>query len=144
MSDNSETVFGPDQEDPIDRDRELEEEIQEQAEKTVPLNRFPSGPRGFIEDTTDTESGGASDEYEEVTSYGATATINDYVDEFNNSTNNQTIYHKEHNAYLFQSQHEMVNLPFSLPGDLHKCGMDTDTGGEILTRVAVLLTQRLE
>ena len=44
MSDNSETVFGPDQEDPIDRDKELEEEIQEQAEKTVPLNRFPSGP----------------------------------------------------------------------------------------------------
>ena len=30
----------------------------------------------------------------------------------------------------------MVNLSFSLPGDVHKCGMGTDTGEEILTRVA--------
>ena len=39
----------------------------------------------------------------------------------------------------------MVNLSFSLPGDIHKCGMETAIGGEILTRVGtvVLLTLRL-
>ena len=60
------TVFGPDQEDPIDMDQELVEEIQEQQEKTVPLNRFPSGP-GRAEDTESS----VSEEYDEVMSYGA-------------------------------------------------------------------------
>ena len=104
MSDNSETVFGPDQEDPIDRDKELEEEIQEQAEKTIPLNRFPSGPRGYMGDTTDTESCGASDEYEDAIYYGAMATTNNYVDEVNAAKNNQNVDLIEHKEYLFQSK----------------------------------------
>ena len=69
-----ETSFGPDQEDPIDFDKELEDDILEQAEKAVPLNRFPSGPNGFEEDTTDNESC-VTDSYEEALSYGATAII---------------------------------------------------------------------
>jgi len=102
------TVFGPDQEDPIDIDQELVEEIQEQADKAVPLNRFPSGPERGDDDISDMES---SDEYEEAMVYGASS------------------------GFDLEEKNQMVNLSFSLPCDLNRLGRSPENISNEKTRV---------